>query len=317
MIALNILLLVIGFVVLVKGADCFVEGSSNLAKALGVSTLIIGLTVVAFGTSAPELAVSAIASFKGNSDISIGNVVGSNICNLLLVLGSAGLFGNLVCKKKIVERDFMYSLMSYAVLIIMCLSPMLMGNFDGTITRTYGALLLCFLIIYVYSLVIEAKSSRKEKQDEEKRKLTFKDVIYIVLGLVAIIGGGELVVNSAKAIASEIGISDSVIALTIVAIGTSLPELVTSVMAVKKGEHEMAIGNVIGSNIFNIFMILGVSSIINPLKYNLVSFIDMILMAASGIVVFLLLNFRKKIDKKGSILLLTLYIAYMIFLAVR
>lgn len=317
MIALNILLLVVGFVVLVKGADCFVEGSSNLAKALGVSTLIIGLTVVAFGTSAPECAVSAIASFKGNSDISIGNVVGSNICNLLLVLGSAGLFGNLVCKKKIIERDVMYSLMSYVVLIIMCLSPMLMGNETGIISRTNGALLLCFLIIYVYSLVIEAKSSRKEKQPEEKRKLTFKDIIFIVLGLVAIVGGGELVVNSAKEIAREIGISDRVIALTIVAIGTSLPELVTAVMAVKKGEHDMAIGNVIGSNIFNIFMILGLSATINPLVFNVSSFIDMLIMFVAGISIFLLLTFRKKIDRKGSILLLSLYIAYMIFLAVR
>lgn len=321
MIILNILLLIVGFIALVKGADIFVEGSSNLAKALKIPTLIIGLTIVAFGTSAPECAVSVIASLKGNSDIAIGNVVGSCICNTLLVLGIAGLFGNLACKKKIIERDFTYSILSNIILIIMCSAAIFANNSIKEISRTNGALLICFLIIYVYSLLMDAKNTirnNKEKNKEETLyKLTFKDILFIILGLIGIVGGGELVVNNATSIAKIIGISDRVIALTVVAVGTSLPEIVTSVIAVKKGENDIALGNVIGSNIFNIFMILGLSSIAKPLTYTLDSYIDMIIMLAASILVFVLFSIKKKLSKKECIVLLILYIAYIGYLMIR
>lgn len=321
MIILNILLLIVGFIALVKGADIFVEGSSNLAKALKIPTLIIGLTIVAFGTSAPECAVSVIASLKGNSDIAIGNVVGSCICNTLLVLGIAGLFGNLACKKKIIERDFTYSILSNIILIIMCSAAIFANNSIKEISRTNGALLICFLIIYVYSLLMDAKNTirnNKEKNNEETLyKLTFKDILFIILGLIGIVGGGELVVNNATSIAKIIGISDRVIALTVVAVGTSLPEIVTSVIAVKKGENDIALGNVIGSNIFNIFMILGLSSIAKPLTYTLDSYIDMIIMLAASILVFVLFSIKKKLSKKECIVLLISYIAYIGYLMIR
>lgn len=321
MIIINIFLLVLGFIALVKGADMFVDGSSNLAKALKIPTLIIGLTIVAFGTSAPECAVSVIASLKGNSDIAIGNVVGSCICNTLLVLGIAGLFGNLACKKKIIERDFTYSILSNIILIIICSAAVFANNPVKIISRTNGALLICFLIIYVYSLVIDAKASIKNNKeaskDENSYKLKFKDILFILIGLIGIVGGGELVVNNATSIAKVIGITDRVIALTVVAVGTSLPEIVTSVIAVKKGENDIALGNVIGSNIFNIFMILGLSSLVKPLTYTTSSYIDMIIMLASSILVFILFSIKKKLTKKECIILLMCYTTYIAYLMVR
>lgn len=317
MIFLYILLLVVGFILLTKGADKFVDACSKLAKAVGIPSLIVGLTIVAFGTSAPECAVSVIASIKGNSDIAIGNVVGSNICNLLLVLGTASFFGDLYCKKKIITRDFVYSLLSYVVIIVMSIGAFNFQNGTGFISRSNGILLLLFLLIYVYSLVIEAKDSIKSKKKEEKEKITVWDVIWIFVGLVAIVGGGELVVTSATNIAKVIGISDKVIALTVVAIGTSLPELVTSVVAVRKGEHDIAIGNVIGSNIFNIFMILGLSGLANPLHLDINTLIDMFVMFASGLTVFLLTLHNMKIGRKRGIFMLLIYITYTVYLFIR
>lgn len=316
MIFLEILLLVVGFVLLVKGADAFVDGCSNVAKALGIPSLIVGLTIVAFGTSAPELAVSLIASFKGNSAISVGNVVGSNICNMLLVLGTTSLFATLHCKKKIVTRDFIYLFLSYVALFIISVGTYIENGKVGTINRVNGLLLVCFLGIYMYSLLSDAKNDRK-KEKTSKGKVTLKEILFIIIGLIAIVGGGELVVNSATAIAKIIGISDSVIALTVVAVGTSLPELVTSVLAAKKGEDDIAIGNVIGSNIFNILMILGFSSIVNPLTISHNSLIDMIIMVIAGILVYVFALKDQKITKPRGIVMLILYFSYIGYLLVR
>ena len=315
MIFFNILLLIIGFVFLVKGADFFVDGCSKIARVFGIPTLIIGLTIVAFGTSAPEAAVSTIASLIGKNDIALGNVVGSNICNLLLVLGLSGLFGKLTCSKKVINRDMVYSIFAYVILIILSAGFFINGEKIGIITRTNGLILLCFLGIYVYALVGEAKESIKKK--EKKEKFHFKSIIFILLGLIGIILGGQLVVNSATKIASFLGVSDSVIALTIVAIGTSLPELVTSVIAVKKGETDLAIGNIIGSNIFNCFFILGLSSTVSPVTFDFYSFIDMIIMLFIGILVLIFTLKNKRIGKvKGSIML-SLYVIYTIFILFR
>lgn len=312
---LNILLLVIGFILLVKCADAFVDGASNLARALGVSAIVIGLTIVAFGTSAPEAAVSIIASLSGRNTISVGNVVGSNICNLLLVLGTSALFGKLTTRKKVVARDYAYSLFSYLVLFILTAGFFINGGKEGVLTRTNGLILLCFLGVYLYSLLLETKSQTKEK--EEKTKIKIKDILYIIFGMAGIIIGGQLVVNNATKIASLLGVSDNVIALTIVAIGTSLPELVTSIIAAKKGECDIAIGNVIGSNIFNIFFILGISSTVSPLTIGLESFIDIIIMSIVGIIVFFFVNKNYRIGNKKGPIMIMMYVAYMIYVLVR
>lgn len=312
---INILLLILGFVMLVKCADAFVDSSSNLARAFGIPSIIIGLTIVAFGTSAPEAAVSVIASLKGDNSISIGNAVGSNICNLFLVLGCSGFVGKLTTKKKVVQRDYVYSLLSYLVLFILTIGFFITGEKTGVLTRTNGLILLCFLAIYLYALLFDAKASVSEK--EEKGKFSFKDILFIIIGMAGIVGGGELVVYSAKAIASSLGVSDNVIALTIVAIGTSLPELVTSIIASKKGESDIAIGNIVGSNIFNIFFILGLASTVSPITFGVESVIDIIIMGISGIIVYIFIRKDYRIGKvKGPILVL-LYIAYMLYVLFR
>jgi len=312
---ISVIILIVGFIALIKCADMFVDGCSNIAKAFGIPSLVIGLTIVAFGTSAPEAAVSVTASLQGNSDITIGNVIGSNICNLLLVLGFSGLFGSLKAKNEIITRDFLYSLLSYLVLFILTWGAFYHNRDISIINRTSGAILLCFLGIYVYALLMNAKKNIKEKTI--KTKFSFKDVIFIIIGLAGIIIGGQMVVNGATSIASKIGISDNLIALTIVAIGTSLPELVTSVMATKKGETDIAIGNVIGSNIFNIFFILGLSSIANPLTLGMETFIDIIIMLIIGVLVYFLVLKNNRIGYKKGMLMLALYAVYTTYIIIR
>lgn len=312
---LSIIVLIIGFILLVQSADLFVDSCSNIARALGISSLIIGLTIVAFGTSAPEAAVSVIASLGGKNDISLGNVVGSNICNLLLVLGVSGLFGNLTAKKKIIYRDMVYSIFSYVVILILTVGFFINGDKTGVLTRTNGLILLCFLGIYLYALILDAKKVSGAK--EEKTSLQIKDIFLSLGGIIGIILGGQFVVNSATNIAEIVGISDNVIALTVVAIGTSLPELVTSVVAAKKKETDIAIGNVIGSNIFNIFFILGLSSTVSPITFGLESLTDIIIMLLAGILVFILTLKNYRIGNKKGLLLVSLYIIYIIYILIR
>lgn len=312
---ISFILIVIGIIMLIKCADMFVDGCSNVARSFGISTLIIGLTIVAFGTSAPEASVSISASLKGMNDISLGNIVGSNICNLLLILGVSGLFGTLTAKRKVITRDFVYSIIASVVLFVIGFSYFAFGKSIGVITRTNGMLLLCFLAFYLFALLSEAIRSSRER--EEKVKFSYKDIVFILVGIVGIILGGQLVVNSAVEIAEMFNISQNVIALTIVAIGTSLPELVTSVVAARKGEVDIAIGNVVGSNIFNIFFILGISSVISPITFDINSFIDIVVMLISTIVVYLLLLKNMRIGNKKGILLLGMYALYMVYILMR
>lgn len=316
---INILLIAIGLFLLIKCADIFVEGSSNVAKSLGIPSLLIGLTIVAFGTSAPEAAVSVTASLKGANDISLGNVVGSNICNLLLVLGFSGLGGCLTAKKKIITRDFVYAIFASIVMFILSFS-FFIGKSNatsqvGTITRVDGLILLCFLGIYLYALIGDAIRSVREKED--KTKFEWKNIVYIVIGIAGIILGGQLVVNSATELAEMFKVSQNVIALTIVAIGTSLPELVTSAVAARKGESDIAIGNVVGSNIFNIFFILGISAVVSPISYGFDSFIDIIIMLISSVMVYVLTLKNFRIGNKKGLILLGSYVAYMIYILMR
>ncbi|MBO5376713.1 MAG: calcium/sodium antiporter [Bacilli bacterium] len=312
---MSFILIIIGLFLLIKCADWFVDGCSNVAKALGIPSLIIGLTIVAFGTSAPEAAVSVTASIKGMNGISLGNVVGSNICNLLLVLGASGLFGGLTAKKKIITRDFIYAVFSSIVMFILTFGFFKNGGTEGVISRTNGLILLCFLGIYLYALIGDAVKSVRTK--EEKTKFNPKDILYIVIGIAGIIFGGQLVVNSATDIAEMFNVSQNVIALTIVAIGTSLPELVTSVVAAKKGETDIAIGNVVGSNIFNIFFILGLSSAISPITFGFESFMDIIIMLIASVLVYLLTLKNYRIGNKKGIILLLFYAAYMVYILIR
>ena len=312
---MSFILIVIGLVLLIKCADIFVDSCSNVARALGIPSLIIGLTIVAFGTSAPEAAVSVTASLKGMNDISLGNVVGSNICNLLLVLGVGGLFGTLTTKRKIITRDFIYVILSGIIMLIISSGFILRGQNSEVITRIDGVILLLFLVIYLYSLARDALKSSREQ--EGKTKFNPKDILYIIIGITGIIIGGQLVVNSATDIANMLNISQNVIALTIIAIGTSLPELVTSSVAVRKGESDIAIGNVVGSNIFNIFFILGISITISPITYVFESFIYIIIMFSASILVYILILKDNKIDRKKGILLLSAYIMYMVYILMR
>ena len=312
---LSVILIVVGLILLIKCADMFVDGCSNVAKALGIPSLIIGLTIVAFGTSAPEAAVSVTASLKGANGISLGNVVGSNICNLLLVLGISGLGGCLTAKKKIITRDFIYAIFSSIVMFILSFSFFLNGGTKGVIDRVDGLILLCFLGIYLYALIGDALRSVRTK--EEKTEFNVKDIILIIVGIIGIVLGGQLVVNSATDIANMLNVSQNVIALTIVAIGTSLPELVTSVVASKKGEVDIAIGNVVGSNIFNIFFILGLSSAISPITFGVETFIDILVMVASSFMVYILLLKNMRIGNKKGIILLSSYALYMVYILMR
>lgn len=316
---INILLIAIGIFLLIKCADIFVEGSSNVARSLGIPSLLIGLTIVAFGTSAPEAAVSVTASLKGANDISLGNAVGSNICNLLLVLGISGLGGCLTARKKIITRDFVYAIFASIVMFILSFS-FFIGKSNastqiGTITRVDGLILLCFLGIYLYALIGDAIRSVREKED--KTKFEWKNIVYIVIGIAGIILGGQLVVNSATELAEMFKVSQNVIALTIVAIGTSLPELVTSAVAARKGESDIAIGNVVGSNIFNIFFILGISAVVSPISYGFDSFIDIIIMLISSVMVYVLTLKNFRIGNKKGLILLGSYVAYMIYILMR
>ena len=312
---LNFILLIVGLVLLVKCADIFVDSSSNIAKAFGIPALVIGLTIVAFGTSAPEAAVSLTAALKGSNEISVGNVVGSNVCNSLLILGLCGIFATLQTKEEVRKRDFPYYLLSAVVLLIITGDYFIKHEAMGWITRANGLVLLCFLGVYVYSLIAGVKREKREKAKnkkeedtvEEKTEFKWKDVLFLVIGIAGIVGGGQLVVNGASGLARALGIGENIIALTIIAIGTSLPELVTSVIATRKGETDLAIGNVIGSNIFNILFIVGLTASIKPISLDMIAFMDIIFMTISSTLVFII---------KG-ICMLAMYVLYMAYILVR
>lgn len=314
---MSIILLIIGLLILIKAASIFVDGCSNVAKALKIPSIIVGLTIVALGTSTPEAVVSINASLKGMNDMALGNVIGSSICNLLLVLGCSGLAGTIIAKKKVMTRDYKYMMFSSMILFVIILSFYITNQTSGIITRTSGLLLLGFLILYFYVLMVDAINNAHHKEDEQDHKIKIKDIIYIILGLAGVVIAGDLVVDNAVEIANFLNISERVIGLTIIAIGTSLPELVTSVIASKKNEDDIAIGNVVGSNILNVLFILGASSVISPIEFEISAFIDAIVMMFAIIIVYLILKKDRKIEKKDSIVLLLFYIIYMIFILVR
>ena len=313
---LEILLLVVGMVLLIKGADFFVDGSSNIAKAMRIPTVIIGLTLVSMGTSAPELAVSISAAIKGSNDISLGNVVGSNTFNTFLILGISAVLIPLIVDDGMKKFDIPIMLGIYALLLVFgfLITP-------GKLDLIESISLLVLFVGYMVSLFLRVKNDKTNKEEEQQETFTKKkiiiSVILAIVGLAAIIWGSDLVVDNASKLAKRFGMSEAMVGLTIVAVGTSLPELVTSIVAAIKKENDIAVGNVIGSNIFNALLILGATSSILPLNLSNDSLIDLIVLFASGLFVFIISRFSKNIKRWQGVIFVLLYIAYFVYVIIR
>ncbi len=302
------LLLVVGFVLLIKGADFFVEGSSSIAKLLGVPSVVIGLTIVAMGTSAPEAAVSITAGLAGSNAIAISNVIGSNLFNLLVVAASCAAIRPFDMDMDILKRDFPVNLGANLLVLAFVAT--------GTLLRIHGVILLVVFTLYLVFVVTSAMKNRQSAEEEVKVLTPLQSVLYIAAGLVAIVLGGDFVVDNATLIAQSWGLSETFIGLTIIAMGTSLPELVTSVVAATKGESGLALGNVVGSNIFNLLLILGLSSSLHPIAVNGEALMNISLLFAATFGMFLICRIQKKVTRPVGIACLAVYFAYTIYLIV-
>ncbi len=306
---LYIMLLIVGFIILIKGADIFVDGASSIAGNFKISKMLIGLTIVAFGTSAPEFAVSVQSLLSGNGDIVLGNVIGSNILNILLIVGASSMVHALSVKNNTVKKELPTTIL-ITTLFIVLLSDSLFDHVASTFTRSDGIVLLLFFLVFIYYLVGMAKNKVEEDSKENYMPL-MKALAYTIFGIVAIILGSNLVVHNASSLASLIGVSQKMISLTIIALGTSLPELVTSITATKKGEYDIAIGNVVGSNLFNLGVVIGLPVAllggISKINFN---YIDLIVMLVSAILLFFFSVNDRKISKKEGFILLALFVVY-------
>ncbi|MBR2372433.1 MAG: calcium/sodium antiporter [Clostridia bacterium] len=307
------LLLVVGFVLLIKGADFFVEGSSDVARLFKIPSVVIGLTIVAAGTSAPEAAVSITAGLAGSNDIALNNVIGSNMFNLLVVVGMCAAIKVFVADEIIFKRDLPICIGLTALLTVFL--------FDGALNWVDGLILLVLFVAYIAMTVVVALKGRDKNQPEEETKKQRKwwlSLIFIAGGLAGVIFGGDLVVDSASKIALNLGMSEALVGLTIVALGTSLPELVTSITAARKGDSGMALGNVVGSNIFNLLLILGSSSVLSPIGTNQNTMVDILFCLGVTIFTFVAIALcKKKVNRPVGIAMVLLYIAYMIFAILR
>lgn len=309
----KLVILVVGFVLLIKGADYFVEGSSSIATRFHIPSLIIGLTIVAMGTSLPECAVSLTASIAENNALAVANVVGSNIFNLMVVCGASSLFIPITVSKKTLKGEFPFSILCALILGVLGYIGMVLGRVDGFI-------FLALFVGYLLYMIISATKAINAYQDSgEEIKLipVWQSVLFIVGGMIAIKYGGDFVVDGASSIALALGMSQNLVGLTIVALGTSLPELVTSMVAAKKGEVDMALGNVIGSNVFNILFVLGIASSISPIAFIVENIIDIIILIILSLVVLYFGYTKREIDKKEGIIMLLLYIIYLIYIIMR
>ena len=305
-----ILLLVVGFILLIKGADIFVDGSSSLAENFKVPKMVIALTIVAFGTSAPEFAVSTQAILSSNSDIVLGNVVGSNILNILLILGLSSMFSKMRVKDNTVHKEIPITILMSTLLLAVSFDNMFDKSAKNIISRTDGLIIILFFSIFIYYLFSVMKNRKKEEQDKPKYNVLIS-ILFLLIGLAGIVIGSKFVVDNASNIARVLGISDKMIALTIVALGTSLPELVTSIEAARKGENDIAIGNVIGSNIFNVGVVIGIPTLfVGNIVVGTFNYIDMFTMIGSAILLFILTYKDKVISKKEGIIMLTIFVAY-------
>lgn len=327
MIFIQIIILIIGFAALVKGADIFVDGSAALARRFKVSSLIIGLTIVAFGTSAPELAVSTTAALKQSNDLALSNVVGSNIFNLLVVLGSCAVFAPVPSSTEVLKRDMPFSL------IITALVWMLGGGAAfyaaekshststnqviGTIDRVDGIIILALFIGYMFFLIRSAKKHPEPDEEKHDNGSLLKNIVFMLLGIGLIVAGGQAVVNSAKEIAYSFGMSETLVGLTIVAAGTSLPELVTSIVAARKHETGLAVGNVVGSNLFNIMFILGITAVISPVAVSYESTIDILFLILVSALSYIFLITGKELNRWEGLTMIALYVAQVVYAVMR
>ena len=306
---ISIFLLIIGFIILIKGADFFVDGTVDIANKLKISKMLIGLTIVSFGTSAPEFAVSIKSMLIGSGDIVLGNVIGSNILNILLIVGCSAVIHSLVVKNNTVKKELPI-VMLITVLFGVLLSDNLFDNVKNTFTRSDGIVLILFFAVFLYYLIKMAR--KKEQTDEKENKISIgKAILLTIIGIVGIVLGSNFVVDNACNIAKIIGVSERLISLTIIALGTSLPELVTSVTATIKGEYDIAIGNVVGSNIFNIGIVIGVPvALLGGIGTITFSYIDLIVMIVSAFILFIFSFNDYKITRREGIMLLLLFIFY-------
>lgn len=317
-----VFVLIIGFVLLVKGADFFVEGASSVAKMLKVPSLIIGMTIVAMGTSLPETSVSIAASMNNQNTLAVSNVVGSNIFNLMVVLGVCAVIAELKVSKDVLKRDYPFSVLCAILLLVAGVIGMTLGRMDGII-------FLVIFAVFIFCLIKSALDARKrgeisekeremnEEMEEMKDLPVWKCILYIVGGAIAIKYGGDWVVDSASVIATSFGISATLVGLTICSVGTSLPELVTSIVAARKNELDMAVGNVVGSNVFNILMVLGIAATVSPIAFLTENIIDIVVLLVFSLITWVLCVTQKKLSKKEGILMLVLYTIYLVYICIR
>ena len=325
MFILNLVILAAGFFALVKGADIFVDASAALARSFKVPALIIGLTIVALGTSAPELAVSTSAALQGANEIALSNVVGSNIFNILCVLGVCAVICPVPVDRGILRRDFPISIGS-TVFVLLAAGGMTlfsgkmagigMNEVVGEVSRIMAVMLTAAFLIYIGYLIVDAKK-HPSKEEEGENTPIWKSILFIIFGLVLIVAGGQAVVYSAKEIARAAGMTETLIGLTIVAVGTSLPELVTSIVAAKKGQTELAVGNVVGSNIFNLMFILGISAMITPVAVNAASVYDMLILTLISVLTLVFSCTAKKIGRIEGGMMVAAYVADVVFAVMR
>ena len=313
---LSLIRLVIGFFLLVKGADLFVDGASSVAKKLNIPAFVIGLTIVAFGTSAPELAVSLTAAMKGSNDIAIGNVVGSNIFNTLVVLGASAALTPIAVDKGMIKRDYPLSVFAAVLLGVLAMDTVFFKAQAMSLGRVDGIILLIAFAGFMVMTVKAGMDGTAEETDSEAMPV-LKSILFIAIGLAGIVFGGDQSVEGAKGIARIFGLSEAIIGLTIVAIGTSLPELVTSVIAAKKGESDIAVGNVIGSNIFNIFLILGASATILPMNVSGTYLYDIGMLVGVMVLTYIPIAKTRKVSRTMGIVMVLAYVAYTVYLILR
>lgn len=315
---LAIIFLLAGLLFLVKGADFFVEGSSGIAKRFHVPTIIIGLTIVAMGTSLPETAVSVVAAIQHKNTLAISNVIGSNIFNMIVVIGICAIMTKVAVQKITLKRDFPYSVFAALLLLVLGGTGMKLGRMDSVVLLVFFAIFVA-LMIYM-AINSEKKSDGKQREDmnETERKISIpKCLVLLAVGVAGIIIGGDMVVDSATNIALKIGMSETLVGLTIVSIGTSLPELVTSVVAARKKEVDMALGNAIGSNIFNILFVLGLAGVISPMPFLKENIIDVLILIALSLLVWFFAYTKQQFSRKEGIVMVMLYAVYIVYICMR
>ncbi len=309
---LEIVLLIAGLALIVFGAEWLVDGASSVARKAGLSEFVIGLTIVGFGTSCPELVVSLTGALQGNADVAVGNVVGSNLFNTLLILGVTALISPLVITRNNARRDIPITLLATIILVVMSL----VGN---NITRFEGAIMLILFALYIYSCFKTDTGLDDEEDALKKEKTVFISIIFILAGLAGLIFGGQLFVDNATLLAKQLGVSDKVIAITLLAGGTSLPELATCVVAAVKGKGQLALGNILGSNVFNILLILGTSAAIVPLSTAAMGLVDLavLLMSSLMLILWTVTGSKNKLDRWEAVLMVLIYLAYIAYLFVK